>query len=442
MFTIRDPSLSAEDRPSDSKPDQHSERNQHPPVAGDGRAVPGAQGLSHSETADGPPVSLPTDVAGNQLWLFGDTSRYIEFLLADIRTARSRIWIEVYILAADHFGRQVIEALTERAANGVEVRVMYDAVGSLGLTDDLLQPLIEAGGQVVLFGPILSNLLRWDLLTGRAFSRLNRRNHRKLVAIDDRIGYFGGMNLVDAGDPPRAQLKMLASEGWRDAHVRVIGPLVTEIALAEDRLWRRIAGRKKVFWPGWNIEQDLSSRGDLARLYDSFPAIAFRRPQRLLVPLIRKAKRRIVVAMAYFVPLGPVLKELVDARRRGVEIDVIVPGRSDVIVVQAATRYFYRQLLNWGIRIHERQDRMLHSKLLVVDEEWTVVGSCNLDPRSFLYNLEIMGLFRSTAFCRAATQLVQDDLDQSVAITAEHCRSQSWLWRLFDRLAWSLRRWL
>jgi cardiolipin synthase len=186
----------------------------------------------------------------------------------------------------------------------------------------------------------------------------------------------------------------------------------------------------------------LAAREDSIWFFDSAPRLRKRRPARVLVPLIRQARRRIVVSMAYFVPVGPVLRELLRARRRGVEVVVIVPRHSDVPLVQWAGEYLYEKLLRRGVCIFERKDQMLHSKVMVLDDQWSIVGSCNLDPRSLRLNAEFLAVIRSQAAAEQIGRLCQYEIDHSEEVLLTHCCRRTWWQRLRDRLAWSLRRWL
>jgi cardiolipin synthase len=160
------------------------------------------------------------------------------------------------------------------------------------------------------------------------------------------------------------------------------------------------------------------------------------------VPLIRHARRSVTLSMAYFLPLGRVLRELVRAARRGVKVRVIVPQESDVRTAGMATRHMYQYLLRRGIQIYERKDQMLHSKVMVVDGQWSVIGSCNLDPRSLWINLEFLGAFRSRALARAVLEICHHELRHSHRVTQRDCQERGWLERLWGWLAWKLRRWL
>src|SRR5207237_5125838 len=178
------------------------------------------------------------------------------------------------------------------------------------------------------------------------------------------------------------------------------------------------------------------------QIFDSGPGQKHTRAARVFAQLIRRAQRRLALSMAYFLPVGPVLGQLVRAHRRGVFIQVVLPGESDVRLVQRATRCLYQRLLRRRFHIYERQMHMLHSKVMIVDEEWTVLGSCNLDARSLYINFEFLAVIHSGNLAKALSMVVEGEIDGSRRVTLQGCAQQPWWQRLLDRIAWSLRWWL
>jgi cardiolipin synthase len=380
-------------------------------------------------------------VAGHELQLFVESPPLIDAMLADIRAARNRVWMETYIFADDAVGRAVAEALADRARAGLDVRLVIDAFGSFSLPNSRLQPMRDAGVQVHAFHS-LGHILK----APRLVHALNQRNHRKLLVIDDQIAYFGGMNVVDLGgihtrDDARRQ-GLPASAGWRDVHARLVGPRQVEISAMMDRLWQGSHHRKRQKSPRWPVPDFSRSAGEALYFFDSRPALRRRRPQRVLIPLIRQARREIMVLMAYFVPLGRVLRELAKARRRGVRVRVILPQSSDVKLVEWATRHFYERLLKRRIEVYERRDRMLHGKAMVVDGRYSVIGSCNLDARSLRFNLEFFAVIDSPEVAAELARIGGEEIAASRRVDAAYCRGRPFWQRSFERFAWSLRKWL
>jgi cardiolipin synthase len=380
-------------------------------------------------------------VAGQALTIFEESPPLVAAMLDDIRTATALVWLESYTIVADAAGRAVADALKERARAGLDVRLMYDAFGSLGTPAEFFEGLRDAGVQVHAYHTVREALRRSAL-----FRVLNRRNHRKLLVVDDCVAYFGGMNLVDQSGirtvaDARAR-RLPASAGWRDVHVRLEGPRQRDIALAMDRLWRRAHRRRGVRWPAWPLRRMLAERGERIYFFESRPSFKARRTARIFVPLIRRARRSITLSMAYFIPVGRVLRELMRASRRGVRVRVILPGQSDVRLAQWASYHLYARLLRAGIRIFERFDNMLHSKVMVIDDRWTVTGSCNLDPRSLRLNLEFVAVIASPKLTGVMNDICAYEIRHSRRVCRRDVAGRPWWQRVRDRAAWALRWWL
>ena len=346
------------------------------------------------------------------------------------------MWLETYSIADDDAGRRVAEALIDRAAAGLDVRLLYDSVGSPGLTSALTTALVEAGVKLHAYHTIWDALRRWSALTV-----FNRRDHRKVLVVDELIAYFGGINIVDHG-PNALELGGPPPERrWRDVHVRLAGSQAVEVAESFDRSWRRAHHQPIRRRPRAYRRARLPGASESIRFFDSGPGFKYSRAARVFMRLMDRAQRRIVIAMAYFLPTGRVLRSLLRARRRGVRIIVIVPGASDVKLVEWAMRYLYARLLRRGIRLFERRERMLHSKAMVVDRQWTVVGSCNLDPRSMWINLEFLAVIRSRAFADEILRLCAAELRRSQRIRPANVVPPLGQ-RFVHRLAWGFRWWL
>jgi cardiolipin synthase len=401
---------------------------QPPAVPPPGEALP---------SAEAGPISVP--VAGHELTVFVETWPLIRALVRDIRAARQRVWLETYIFHDDAAGRAVAEALRERARAGVQVRVLCDAIGSQGTPRAFFHALAEAGAQVHFFHSV------WEALWRFSFLRiLNRRDHRKLLVLDDRVAYFGGMNVVDPASARAVQrAELLApSAGWRDVHVRLTGPQQGQVAESFDRSWRRAHGEPVPRRPRPYRRGLLAGGEESLQFFDSGPGPRYSSAARLFTRLIRSARRRVTLSMAYFLPVGDVLRALVRAPRRGVLVRVVVPGDSDVPVVQHATRHLYTHLLRRRFRVFERQGSMLHSKVMVVDDQWAVLGSCNLDARSLWLNLEFLAVIHSRNLARVLNQVVRQEVAHSKRVSLKEYRERRWWWRLVGRLAWMLRWWL
>jgi cardiolipin synthase A/B len=382
------------------------------------------------------------DLVGQKLTLFESSPPLVDAMVADIRSAQRRVWMETYIFANDAAGQAIADALIDRAKAGLDVRLMYDAVGSISSPAAMFTQLEQAGVKVHVYHGFRQALRRFVTF----FETMNRRNHRKLLVVDDDIAYFGGMNIVDQSgiktvDDAKAR-SLPMSAGWRDVHVRMVGDKQGEIALLMERLWKRVHHQRGGKWPKWPVREMMRAQSDGLWFFDTRPTIKNRQAHRMLVPLIRQARHEITLSMAYFIPIGRVLRELTRARRRGVKVRVIIPGQSDVAAVQWATRYFYKYLLTRGFLIYERNDQMLHSKVMVIDGQWSVIGSCNLDPRSLRLNLEFLAVGNSRRLAVGVLKICRFEMRNSRRVRMADYMQRNWRQRLLDRAAWAMRRWL
>jgi cardiolipin synthase len=378
-------------------------------------------------------------VGGQRLTLFVEPPAAFESMLADIRQARRRVWLEVYIFADDEVGHAFAEALKERARAGLDVRVLYDAFGSMSAYSSFFLKMQAAGIRVASYNSLGAVFHRLAVL-----ALLNRRDHRKLLIVDDEVAYFGGMNIVANAQPGHSERVAIvsSSHGWRDVHARLQGNQQAEIAESFERSWYRAHREKVGNRPAAYRKGHLNKRQDRIQFFDSGPGRKYTRSGRIFTHLFNLARHEITLSMAYFLPVGQVWRALLRARQRGVRIRVVLPAQSDVQIVQRATNFLYGRLLRLGIEIHERQGAMLHSKVMVVDGDWTVLGSSNLDARSLWINLEFLAVARSSSLAELVHRIIGNELALSRPITLREVESRSWWDRLQDRLAWTLRWWL
>jgi cardiolipin synthase len=380
-------------------------------------------------------------VGEHEIRVFAEAPELVSAMVEDIRSARSRVWVECYIFANDGAGQRIADALCERARNGLDVRVMYDAIGSQSTPAAFFQQMVDAGVDVHAYRTFWETLRRHSFLLLRM---MNRRNHRKLVVIDDQVAYFGGMNIVDQSRARAGGHEMLPiSGGWRDIHVRFSGPRQNEIAASIDRSWRRAVRRPlKGGWPRVDRNKTMRLEEGAILFIDSGFQSARRHAIRIFQQLIMGAEQRVLISMAYFLPPRRLMRALRLARKRGVRVDVVIPCESDVKLVQWATNHMLIRLLKMGIHVHERQARMLHSKVLVTDDRTVVIGSCNMDPRSLWTNLEFLAVIASQPLAATVTELCETEMEYSRKATIEAYRARRWWQRVRDRIAYAMRRWL
>jgi cardiolipin synthase len=383
---------------------------------------------------------MGNNVNGNELQFFTESGAYLHALRNDFLSARKRIWIESYTISDDEKLRDLMAVVREKASSGLDCRVTYDAVGSFQTASRFWDEMKESGVKVYAYRP-----LRYGWWRTRFLQRFQRRSHRKLIVVDEQISYFGGMNLADLGgsaNPPSFEMSAPAQPAWRDVQVRMAGEATAKVAKAFLALRPETETSSSQGQANPSRAQVFSSAEEAIYFIDSRPRMKYRRPAPYFRSLIRRANTRITIAMAYFLPFGGVLRTLRKAARRGVAIEVIVPAESDVRLVQWATQHMYEKLIKQGFAVYERRDQMLHSKVMVVDGEWSVVGSCNFDPRSFLINLEFFAIIRSKGIAQQLNEILDYERANSNRIGEDSHRKSSLMQRLIRRIAWSFRRWL
>lgn len=383
-------------------------------------------------------VLPPIMVAGNELTIFAEAAPLFAAMISDIAGARHRVWMETYIFADDASGNRVADALSSKAREGVETRLLYDAVGSYLTEKAFFADLREQGVDVHAYHTLFEALRHFS-----ALRIMNRRDHRKLLIVDDEVAYFGGMNIVDHGrdfrfmDIPE---EAAPTVGWRDFHVRLKGPSAQQVAASFERSWDQAHGRMLTARPKAYRRVHLPQRTESIHFFDSGHGLGFSRGDRVFRRILRGAQHEAAIAMAYFIPVRRVMGAILRLRRQGRRVLVVVPSLGDMPLVRHATQYLYRKLLNRGVRIFERTNRMLHAKLVIVDKQWTICGSSNMDPRSLWINLEFLAVIKSEAFARAARGIVAYELRHSRRVPPHETRPVHV--RMLCALAWLLRWWL
>ncbi len=383
--------------------------------------------VAHCHAIDDPPFRREMDamlgpdvLEGNSVRALQNGDEIFPALLEAIAGARHTITFETHIYWAGETGRSFAEALKERSRAGVAVHVMLDWVGSARMDQELLQDLVDAGVEVERYHP-----LRWFNI-----SRLNNRTHRKLMVVDGRIGFTGGVGIADqwrghAQDP----------EHWRDIHFRVEGPIVAQLQSGFMDNWIKTTGR---VLHGDRYYPPLEAAGDNAmQLFVSSPAGGSASMHLMYLLAVTASVRSIDLQAAYFIPDPLMVDALIAARRRGVAIRLQVPGRYiDSILVRLATRRRWGELLEAGVQIFEYQPTMIHNKMLILDRALVSVGSTNFDMRSFGLNDEASLNIYSHAFAAQMTAVMDTDLRRARAYTLDMWHARPWWTRLAE---WLLR---
>ena len=366
----------------------------------------------------------PGILPGNRVESLQNGDEIFPAMLAAIRNARETITFETYIYWSGEIGREFSAALTERARAGVKVHVILDWVGSAKVEQDILDELKAAGVQVERYHP-----LHWYNL-----ARINNRTHRKLLVVDGRIGFTGGVGIADLWSG-NAQSK----DHWRDSHYKIEGPAVGQMQTAFIDNW--IKTRAEVLL-GPEYFPELKPVGDtLAQISKSSRGEGSESVRLMYLLSIASATKHIRLQAAYFVPDGLAIETLVAARARGVKIEIIVPGpHSDAAIVQSASRSRWGALLDAGVELYEFQPTMYHCKVLIVDDVWVSVGSTNFDDRSFRLNDEANLNIYDPAFAREQTKVFEEDKSRSRLMTRAEFKTRSGIRKGLDELAGIIRR--
>lgn len=350
--------------------------------------------------------------AGNKITLLVDGPATYEAMFKAIEGAKDHINFETFIFSDDEVGRKFADLLMRKQAEGVQVNLLYDAVGSISTPAAFFQGLRDAGLNVLEFNPI--NPLKMRRL------RTTQRDHRKVVVIDGKIAFTGGVNIISSvnngsssslsGEPSNSK------EGWRDTHIQIEGPAVAELQRSFIQAWGYQKGPPLA---DRNYFPPLEAQGKaLAQVIPSYPGESHRLTYVMYVAAIKNAQYSIDLTTPYFVPDHQMRKAIVDAAKRGVAVRIVLPSASDSNLALYAGRSFYSDLLESGVRLYELRDRMVHAKTGVIDGVWSTVGSTNMDLQSFLYNNEINIIVIGKDFADKMEELFEQDLKASDEVTA------------------------
>ena len=374
---------------------------------------------------------------GNQVLLLKDGPATYQAMLAAIGAARDHIHMETYILDDDDVGRRFAEALIAKQGQGVQVLLIRDSFGTIGTPAQFFQRLTDSGIRVLEFNPMNPARTRkqWEL---------NQRDHRKLLIVDGRVAFLGGINFSSVysggsssqGMPARAT----GSPSWRDTDLQLQGPVVAELQKLFLATWAAQLGPALVpkdFFP----KPEIAGR-QLVRAIGSSPDEPYSLIHATLLSAIDSAQTSVLVTNAYFAPDPQLLAALQAAAARGVDVTLILPSNTDSWLVFHAGRGYYEQLLRAGVKIHERREVILHSKTALIDGVWATVGSTNLDWRSFLHNHELNAVVLGVEFGHQLRAMFDQDLAASDAITLERWQHRGFSLRLKERLAGVWEYWL
>lgn len=366
----------------------------------------------------GPPI-----VAGNRTQTLVNGDQIFPAMLAAVRSATKSITFETYIYWSGTIGKEFSDALSERARAGVKVHVLLDWAGTAKMDDAYLQAMKDAGVQIEKYHP-----LRWYNL-----SRMNNRTHRKLLIVDGKVGFTGGVGIADQWTG-NAQDK----EHWRDTHFRVEGPAVAQMQAAFMDNW--IKTRGEVLHGDAYFPELFPIGEEAAQMFKSSPGEGAEGMRLMYLLSINAAQKSIQIANSYFVPDDLTIETLEEAMKRGVRVQIIVPGtKIDTEVVRKASRARWGKLLEAGAEISEYQPTMFHCKVMVVDELWTSVGSTNFDNRSFRLNDEANLNIYDREFALHQRAIFAEDLKKTKRITLAQWQNRPWQEKLLEHASALLR---
>jgi cardiolipin synthase len=387
-----------------------------PDVEGAGEDAETAELARLAQATSGLPPTTATDVR-----LLVDGAATYDALLAAIRDARHHVHLEYYIFDADRTGAALRDALVERARNGVAVRLLLDAVGSAACPPRFFASLLAAGGELAWFHP---------MRLGRIWKRpwLNLRSHRKIVVVDGRIAFTGGINITDE------QNERLRSDAYRDLHLRLEGDAVRPLQVVFVEDWA-YATRTRDFISSVAMAMPPARAGDIqAQVVTSGPDSPWEAIHRVHVGAIHAARERVWLVTPYFVPGGAALMALTSAAMAGLDTRLLVPRMSDSRLVTYAARSYFDELMAAGVKVYEYGPRMLHTKALLVDDNVAIIGSANFDARSFRLNFEVSVLFRDVAVAAELAQLIEGEFAHAPRVREQRAQPL-WSVRLPEALA-------
>jgi cardiolipin synthase len=371
-------------------------------------------------------------VVGNRVTLLQDGPETYRAMLAAIAAARDHVNLESYDFEDGEVGQRFAEALLERQASGVQVNIIYDSVGTFGADPAFFERLRRSGVRVVEFNPVN------PLAPGKSWAP-NNRDHRKLLIVDGRTAFLGGVNISSvyaSGSGLRRHARADGDAGWRDTDVRVEGPVVADYQRLFISTWEKQRGGElaaRDYFPA------PAARGtEIVRAIGSTPDDEYSLIYLTLIAAITTAEKRVQIVNAYFVPDPQLMRALLEAAARGVDVRIILPGSSDSGMAYHAGRSHFSELLAGGVRIYERRGAMLHAKSASVDGVWSCVGSSNLDWRSALDNDEVNAVVIGREFAAQMQAAFTLDLAASDEIELAGWQRRAALMRVKE---WGARLW-
>ncbi len=364
--------------------------------------------------------NFPITTAQEIELLVGGAETY-DHILAAVAAAEHHIHLEYYIFEPDQTGTKLRDALVERAKAGLEVRMLVDALGSKKINRRFIQPLLDAGGEFAVFHP--------TKIGRRLRPVINFRTHRKILVVDGKLGFTGGVNITDEED------LRVDPNAYHDVHLRLVGPIVTWLQTTFLEDWAYALEKTHKDEPS-NLDTllpDVPDGQHAMQLMTSGPDNPLESIHRVHIAAIHMATQRVWLTTPYFVPTEAAMYALTGAALRGLDVRLLVPQKSDSALVTAAARSYFDELISTGVKVYEYQASMLHSKTLVVDDDVAIVGTANFDNRSFRLNYEVCAIAYGPELNKKLDAQFLTDLKKASIV--HYQRPQSFWGKLGDSIA-------
>lgn len=362
-------------------------------------------------------LSEPHLFMGTKVDVFTSGEDKFKALLHDIEQAREYVHVQYYIIEDDATGRQLYDLLIRKAQQGVEVRVLYDYVGSIHVGSRVLKRMRAAGVKVFPF---------MELTFTQFLFRLNWRNHRKIVVIDGEVGYVGGMNIAD-----RYVVGSRKELPWRDTHLRIAGEAVAAMQYSFAIDWDFTTRELLTMPPKHNIEPTAESP-HLIQMIGSGPTGRWNNISFVFLKAITLAKHSICVQTPYFLPSDALLKALQSSALAGVDVKLMIPRRPDSLMLRLATGSYIKECLQAGIKVYFYEPTVMHAKVVIVDDEFVTTGSTNFDFRSFEHNFEFNALIYSRELNSQMRRIFEQDMNQCTRLTLGKWKQRSILYKALE----------
>ncbi len=359
---------------------------------------------------------------GNSLDLLKGGDKAYPAMLAAIDGATKSIALQTYIFDHDRIGEQFVATLARAVARGVPVRVLIDAIGSKYSRPPIIRLLRRRGIPAALF---MTNPL------GMRMPYANLRSHRKILVVDGRVGFTGGMNIREG-----FMRSLAGSRASRDTHFRVTGPVVTQLMSVFAQDWEFTTGESLPFHPWCDAQQDIDHHALPARCIRSGPDRHVAATQDMLLGAFAIAQHHIRIQSPYFLPDQVLLGAINTAARRGIQVDILIPGRNNLRLVNYAMTAQLDQVVRAGCRVWRGSGSFNHSKLITIDGAWSYIGSSNLDPRSLRLNFELDVEVYDREFARRIGAQIDEDISRAQAISLQTLGAIPFRKRLRNRIIW------